>query len=73
MISVGLGATHRAAQDATEALPTGSADLDTCLGRTVVTDAWNDPVRLRAIEAAWRRAGIVTGPCAAAWALAAAP
>jgi len=62
MISVGLGATARAAQQATLALPTGSDELDTCLGRTVVSEAWNDADRLTAIEAAWDRAGVSRGP-----------
>jgi hypothetical protein len=62
MVSMGLGATHRAAQQAVAALPTGSEALDACLGRTVISDAWNDPVRLRAIGAAWERAGVVRGP-----------
>jgi hypothetical protein len=62
MVSMGLGATRRAAQQAVVALPTGSEELDACLGRTVIADAWNDPVRLRAIGAAWERAGVVRGP-----------
>ena len=62
MISVGLGATDRAARQAVTALPTGSHDLDVTLGRTMITEAWNDPARLRAIRAAWERAGVVTGP-----------
>lgn len=62
MISVGLGSTERAAQQAATALPTGSDDLDTHLGRTLVADAWNEPERLVAIERAWDRAGIRHGP-----------
>jgi hypothetical protein len=62
MISVGLGSTQRAAQQAVAALPTGSEDLDTCLGRTVVSEAWNDPTRLTAIQTAWDRAGVRRGP-----------
>lgn len=62
MISVGLGAPERAARQAVAALPTGSADLDACLGRALVTAAWNDPARLRAIHAAWEHAGVDTGP-----------
>ncbi len=62
MISMGLGSTHRAAQQAVAALPTGSEELDACLGRTVISDAWDDPVRLRAIGAAGERAGVVRGP-----------
>ena len=62
MISVGLGSTQRAAQQAVTALPTGSEELDTCLGRAMVTDAWNDPGRLTAIERAWDRAGVSQGP-----------
>ncbi len=61
MISMGLGSTHRAAQQAVTALPTGSEELDACLGRTVVADAWNDPGRLVAIEQAWEQAGVNAG------------
>jgi hypothetical protein len=64
MVSSGLGATARAAQQAAVALPTGSADLDACLGRTLLSDAWNDPARLAAIHAAWTRAGVQGGPLA---------
>jgi len=64
MISVGLGSTDRAAQEAARALPTGSEDLDTTLGRALLADAWDDPERLRAIHAAWARAGVSHGPLA---------
>jgi hypothetical protein len=62
MISIGLGATDRAARQAVTALPTGSEDLDVTLGRTMITEAWNDPARLDAIRAAWLRAGVGAGP-----------
>ena len=62
MISVGLGATERAARQAVAALPTGSVDLDVCLGRTVISEAWNDPARLRAVYTAWEHAGVNAGP-----------
>lgn len=62
MISMGIGSTSRAAQQAVAALPTGSEELDVCLGRTVVSDAWQDPARLGAIYAAWERAGVAAGP-----------
>jgi hypothetical protein len=62
MVSMGLGSTGRAAQQAVTALPTGCEDLDTCLGRTVVDEAWNDPGRLGAIERAWQAAGVEEGP-----------
>jgi hypothetical protein len=62
MISMGLGSTQRAAQQAVTALPTGSEALDTCLGRTVVSEAWNDRTRLTAIQSAWERAGVRRGP-----------
>ncbi len=62
MISMGLGSLERAAQQAAAALPTGSEELDTCLGRTVVSEAWNDPARLTAIQTAWDRAGVSVGP-----------
>lgn len=58
MISLGLGESERAAQRAVVALPTGSEDLDTSLGRTMIASAWRDAVRLRAIDGAWGRAGI---------------
>jgi hypothetical protein len=61
MISMGLGSTHRAAQQAVTALPTGSEELDACLGRTVVADAWHDPGRLAAIQEAWVQAGVNAG------------
>jgi hypothetical protein len=54
MISMGLSST----------LPTGSDDLDACLGRTLVADAWNDPGRLAAIQRAWDEAGVSEGPLA---------
>jgi hypothetical protein len=62
MISASAGATGRAAQQAVAALPTGSDDLDAWLGRAVVTDAWNDPDRLVAIQRAWEHAGVKDGP-----------
>lgn len=64
MISMGIGSTKRAARQAVAALPTGSEDLDVCLGRTVVAEAWDDPKRLAAIHAAWDRAGAEQGPLA---------
>lgn len=64
MISIGLGSTGLAAKQAVVALPTGSDDLDTNLGRTLIADAWNDPARLAAIHAAWSRAGVQHGPLA---------
>lgn len=62
MISLGLGEPGRAASQAAAALPTGSADLDACLGRTLVADAWHNLSRLGAIHAAWQRAGVKHGP-----------
>lgn len=64
MISIGLGSTGLAARQAVVALPTGSDDLDTSLGRTLIADAWDDPARLAAIHAAWSRAGVQHGPLA---------
>jgi hypothetical protein len=58
MISLGLGDTHKAAQIAVSALPTGSEEIDACLGRIVLADAWNEPARLRRIEADWNGKGI---------------
>jgi hypothetical protein len=62
MISMGLGSTQRAAQQAAAALPSGSEELDVCLGRNIVAEAWDDPARLAAIFAAWDRAGVDEGP-----------
>jgi hypothetical protein len=62
MVSLGLGDSRRAAQQAAVALPTGSVDLDVCLGRAMIADAWNVPERLRAIDHAWERAGIAHDP-----------
>lgn len=58
LISLGLGDSQRAARQAVAALPTGSEELDSRLGRTVVSEAWNDPARLLAIYEAWERAGL---------------
>ena len=58
MISLGLGDLSNAAQLAAAALPTGSEELDTQLGRAVITEAWHQPQRLRAIHTAWSSAGI---------------
>lgn len=58
MISLGLGDLPTAAQLATSALPTGSEEIDMQLGRAVITEAWHQPERLRAIDAAWGGAGI---------------
>ncbi len=58
LISLGLGDSQRAARQAVAALPTGSEELDSRLGRTVVTEAWKDPARLLAIYEAWERAGL---------------
>lgn len=64
MISIGLGSEKRAARQAVIALPTGSEDLDACLGRTLLADAWHDAGRLLAIRGAWSRAGVQHGPLA---------
>lgn len=62
MVSVGLGSLHRGAQQAVGSLPSGSDELDQCLGRTMIADAWHNPVRLMAIQDAWDRAGVTSGP-----------
>jgi hypothetical protein len=64
LISLGLGDTARAAKQAVVALPTGVADLDAHLGRTLVVDAWDDERRLRATLGAWSRAGVGSNPSA---------
>jgi len=53
MISLGLGDVSRATRRAIVALPTGSDALDMRLGRLVITDAWNAPLRLKKITQAW--------------------
>lgn len=58
MISLGLGDTRKAAQQAATAVPTGSEELDGLLGRTMIAESWHQPDRLRAIRAEWERAGI---------------
>lgn len=58
MISLGLGDTRTAAQLAALAIPTGSEELDTCLGRVVIAEAWQEPTRLRVIQADWDSKGI---------------
>lgn len=60
MLSLSLGDEQRAAQQAVVALPTGSEDLDTSLGRALVSVAWSNAIRLRAIDDAWSRAGVGT-------------
>ncbi|MFS8067408.1 MAG: hypothetical protein ACMG6S_13690 [Byssovorax sp.] len=58
LIALGLGDTRTAAQHAAAAIPTGSEELDACLGRAVIAESWHQPDRLRAIETEWSRAGI---------------
>jgi hypothetical protein len=58
MISLGMGDNDRAAQQAFAALPTGSAPLDEALGRVAVAQAWDNPTRLKAIDAAWEEQGV---------------
>jgi hypothetical protein len=58
LISLGVGDLRTAAKTAAGALPTGSEELDACLGRAMVTDAWNEPERLRVIHATWEDEGI---------------
>ncbi len=58
LISLGLGDTRTAAQQALAAIPTGSEELDACLGRTVIAESWHQPDRLHAIRTEWESAGI---------------
>lgn len=58
LLSCGLGDDVRAAQQAVVALPTGSDALDSALGRVLLAGAWDDPERLRLVDAAWARAGV---------------
>ena len=57
MVLIGLGDGHEAARKVEHALPTGSSELDACLGRTLITDAWRNTAHLISIDAAWSRAG----------------
>ncbi len=59
IVSTGLGDDVRAAQHAAIALPTGSDAVDATLGRLLLARAWDDPARLRVLEAAWGRAGVM--------------
>lgn len=58
MISLGMGDSRRAAQQAVVALPTGSDAIDVTLGRAAVADAWGSEKRLAALDAAWAGEGI---------------
>ncbi len=58
LISLGLGDTRTAAQQALAALPTGSEELDATLGRMLLAEYWHQPDRLRVIQTEWDRAGI---------------
>ena len=58
LISIGLGDTRTAAQQALTAIPTGSEELDATLGRMVLAESWHKPDRLRAIQTEWEFAGI---------------
>ncbi len=58
MISLSLGDTRTAAQLAALAIPTGSDELDTCLGRVLIAEAWQEPAQLRVIQADWDSKGI---------------
>lgn len=58
MISLGLGDPRTAAKHATAALPTGSEEIDSHLGRAVIAEAWNTPESLRVIHADWDSKGI---------------
>ena len=60
MISLGFGDTRNAAQIAASALPTGSEEIDACLGRVIVADAWREPARLRVIQIDWDSKGVAT-------------
>jgi hypothetical protein len=58
LVTLALGDRGRAAQQAIAALPTGIEELDERLGRLAVESAWNNAIRLAAIERAWGDAGI---------------
>jgi hypothetical protein len=58
LISLSLGDTRTAAQQALAAIPTRSEELDACLGRAVIAESWHQPDRLSAIRTEWESAGI---------------
>ncbi len=58
LTTLASGDRRRAAQQAVLALPSGSEAIDAELGRAVVKDAWREPKRLAAIDAAWDKEGI---------------
>lgn len=58
LVLLGQGEEVKAAQKAIAALPTGSEDLDLKLGRLVLENAWQSPLRLFKIDDAWRLAGV---------------
>lgn len=58
MVELALGNNERAVSLARVALPTGSDDIDTSLGRAVVKSCWADPQKLEAIDDAWSKAGV---------------
>ncbi|MEZ4302409.1 MAG: hypothetical protein R3B70_46205 [Polyangiaceae bacterium] len=61
MLALGMGSPVRAASLASKALPTRVADFDLPLGRALVTDAWDDPDRLRSIDETWATSGVTPG------------
>lgn len=61
MVALGLGDTRLAAKEAAKALPTKSEEIDLALGRVLITDAWTNAERLRAIDSAWAAEGVPRG------------
>lgn len=58
LIALMMGDADRAAALARRALPTGCDEIDVMLGRALVTSAWSDAERLRAIDEEWAASGV---------------
>jgi hypothetical protein len=58
LVTLGRGQRTRATERALAALPTGSDDMDACLGRLALASAWGNHVRLGKIDDAWDEAGV---------------
>jgi hypothetical protein len=62
VVLLGLGNDRDAARKASLALPPRSDNLDTCLGRTLLAEAWRDTAQLASIDEAWSQAGPSSPP-----------
>ena len=61
LVALGAGDPHRAFPLAEQALPSGSEALDVQLGRSIVSAAWSDAERLRALDRSWAAQGVTAG------------